>query len=291
MVVRGKGGEGKTSLVATWMAELAMKDWRGAEWVFDWSFYSQGTKDQGAASGEVFIIAALGFFGDATPNEGGPEERGARLARFVGARRGLLVLDGLEPLQYPPGPMHGQLTDRGIAALLKGLAAQNAGLCVVTTREKVDEIQQHYGRTAIDHPLEFLPPAAGAALLHYSGAQRAGATTIAPDDRELRQASVEVQGHALTLFLMGQYLKLTERGDIRRRDCMKLADAEASIRTTRPVPTATPSRRSKPTKDGLRRGTSRRNGSWRSCACSDCSTARRPGAASRRCGPPRPSPG
>lgn len=31
VVIRGKGGEGKTSLVAIWMAELAAKDWRGAE--------------------------------------------------------------------------------------------------------------------------------------------------------------------------------------------------------------------------------------------------------------------
>jgi NACHT domain-containing protein len=230
VVVRGKGGEGKTSLVASWMAELAMKDWRGAEWVFDWSFYSQGTRDQSTASAETFIHAALGFFGDADPNLGGPEERGARLAKLAGARRGLLVLDGLEPLQYPPGPMHGQLTDRGMAALLRGLAGRNDGLCVVTTREKVDEVKQHYGKSAVDHALEFLSPAAGAALLHHAGARRAGAVVIAADDEELRRASVEVRGHALTLFLVGQYLKLTEHGDIRRRDRMKLADAEAEYK-------------------------------------------------------------
>lgn len=230
VVVRGKGGEGKTSLVASWMAELTMKDWRGAEYVFDWSFYSQGTRDQGTASAETFIIAALAFFGDPNPNLGGPEERGARLARLTGAKRGLLVLDGLEPLQYPPGPMHGQLTDSGMAALLRGLAGRNDGLCVVTTREKVDEIKQHYGRSSIDYPLEFLSPVAGAALLHYAGAQRAGEKTIAADDTELQEASVEVRGHALTLFLVGQYLKLTEYGDIRRRDRMKLADAEAEYK-------------------------------------------------------------
>lgn len=236
VVVRGKGGEGKTSLVASWMAELAMKNWRGAEYVFDWSFYSQGTRDQSTASAETFIIAALAFFGDADPNLGGPEERGARLARLAGAKHGLLVLDGLEPLQYPPGPMHGQLTDKGMAALLRGLAGRNAGLCVVTTREKVDEIKQHYGKSAIDHPLEFLSPLAGAALLHYAGARRAGAIAITVDDKELQQASVEVHGHALTLFLLGQYLKLTEHGDIRRRDRMKLADAEAEYKNdaTRP---------------------------------------------------------
>jgi hypothetical protein len=236
VVVRGKGGEGKTSLVASWMAELAAKDWRGAEFVLDWSFYSQGTKDQGTASAESFILAALAFLGDTDPNLGGPDERGARLARLVGEKRGLLVLDGLEPVQYPPGPMHGQLTDRGMAALLRGLSGRNDGLCVVTTREKVDEIKQHYGKSAIDHPLEFLSPLAGAALLHYAGAQRAGEKTIAADDPELQQASVELRGHALTLFLVGQYLKLTEHGDIRRRDRMKLADADAEYKNdaTRP---------------------------------------------------------
>jgi hypothetical protein len=230
VVVRGKGGEGKTSLVASWMAELAMKDWREAESVFDWSFYSQGTKDKGNATAEPFIVAALTFFGDPDPDRGAFEERGARLAQLVGSKRSLLVLDGLEPLQYPPGPMHGQLTDKGMAILLKGLAGHNAGLCVVTTREKVDEIKQHYGRSAIDHALEFLSPTAGAALLHYAGARRAGQKTIAPDDQELTQASIEVHGHALTLFLIGQYLKLTEDGDIRRRDCMRLADAEAEYK-------------------------------------------------------------
>jgi hypothetical protein len=35
VIVRAFGGMGKTSLVATWMAELAMKNWRGAERVFD----------------------------------------------------------------------------------------------------------------------------------------------------------------------------------------------------------------------------------------------------------------
>jgi tetratricopeptide (TPR) repeat protein len=230
VVIRGKGGEGKTSLVASWMAELAGKDWRGAEAVFDWSFYSQGTRDQSEASADIFIDAALTAFGDSDPTRGGPADRGARLAKLVGARRCLLVLDGLEPLQYPPGPMHGQLKDPGMAALLRGLAGHNTGLCVVTTREKVDEIKQFHGGTVVDHPLEFLSPLAGAALLHFSGARRAGPAPIENDDPELQQASREVRGHALTLFLVGLYLRLTATGDILRRDRMKLADADAEYR-------------------------------------------------------------
>lgn len=174
LIVRAFGGMGKTSLVATWMAELALKNWRGAERVFDWSFYSQGTRDQTAASAETFIAAALREFGDPDPTLGSPWERGARLASLIGKERCLLVLDDLEPLQHPPGPMAGKLKDAGIEALLKGLAAQNAGLCVVTTREKVPDIQQHYGRTAEDLPLTALTDLAGAALLHFAGATRAG---------------------------------------------------------------------------------------------------------------------
>jgi hypothetical protein len=169
VILRAFGGMGKTSLVATWMAELALKNWRGAERVFDWSFYSQGTREQGAASADTFIAEALQAFGDPDPTLGSPWDRGARLARLVSESRCLLVLDGLEPLQHPPGPMEGQLKDSGLSALLKGLAARNAGLCVVTTREKVDDIKQHYGRTADDLELTRLTDLAGAALLHYAG--------------------------------------------------------------------------------------------------------------------------
>lgn len=97
-IVRGKGGEGKTSLVASWMAELAAKNWRGAERVFDWTFYSPGTKEQSTASADTFIQTALRDFGDREPLGGGPGERGARLAKLIADHRWLLVLDGLEPL-------------------------------------------------------------------------------------------------------------------------------------------------------------------------------------------------
>ena len=241
VVVRALGGMGKTSLVATWMAELALKGWRGAVRVYDWSFYSQGTKDQSAASADAFIADALRTFGDPDPTLGSAWDRGARLANLVGRDCCLLVLDGLEPLQHPPGPLHGKLKDPGMEALLKGLSAGNAGLCVVTTREKVPDIQQHYGRTADDMPLIALTPVAGAALLHAVGTRRAGAKEIGPDDKELQDASREVRGHGLTLQLLGQYLKLievgvSEWGDIRKRDTVHLAEAEREYQNdaTRP---------------------------------------------------------
>lgn len=134
------GGEGKTSLVAKWAAELAHQDWPGCAAAFAWSFYSQGTREQVAASSDLFLKEALTFLGDDEDKQfaassAGAFEKGQHLARIVGQRRSLLILDGLEPLQYAPtSPTPGQLKDQGIAALLKGLAAASHGLCVVTTR-------------------------------------------------------------------------------------------------------------------------------------------------------------
>ena len=72
----------------------------------------------------------------------GAFDKGRRLAQLVGERRALLILDGLEPLQYAPtSPMPGELKDQGIAALLKGLAAKNHGLCVVTTRYSIPDLK------------------------------------------------------------------------------------------------------------------------------------------------------
>jgi hypothetical protein len=59
---------------------------------------------------------------------------------------------------------------------------------------------------------------------------------IAPDDQELRAASREVRGHGLTLQLLGRYLRLVEDGDIRKRDTVRLADADEQYQNdaTRP---------------------------------------------------------
>ena len=74
------------------------------------------------------------------------------------------MLDGLEPLQYPPGEMSGRLRDPGMASLLRELARHNRGLCVVTTRLAADEWLRE-GVTMRSVDLEALSPEAGEALL------------------------------------------------------------------------------------------------------------------------------
>src|SRR6185295_973411 len=110
-------------------------------------------------SAEPFIDYALRFFGDSDTKAGSLYDRGARLASLISRERSLLVLDGIEPLQYPPGPMEGRLKDPGLTALLKGLAGANPGLCVVTTRERIADLAG-FQRTAPQILLEELEPGA-----------------------------------------------------------------------------------------------------------------------------------
>jgi hypothetical protein len=83
---------------------------RSAELIFGWSFYRQGTTGQ-TSSADEFLDAALHWFGDQDPRLGTAWEKGERLAKLVAHRRTLMVLDGLEPLQNPPGPQEGRLRE------------------------------------------------------------------------------------------------------------------------------------------------------------------------------------
>lgn len=215
------GGEGKTSLVAKWAAELASRNWPGCDAVFAWSFYSQGTRDQVAASSDLFLKEALTFFGDEEMADSaqGAYEKGRRLAQLAGGRRALLILDGLEPLQYAPtSPTPGELKDQGLATLLKGLAANNRGLCVVTTRTSIPDLRAYWQTTAPEVNLPRLSKEHGVELLQRLGVN--GTQT------EFETLVEEVKGHALTLNLLGTYLRDAYAGDIRKRDLVKLEEAD-----------------------------------------------------------------
>ena len=201
-------GVGKSSLVNHWLRRMATKHYQSAELVFGWSFYRQGSSG-GTSSADEFLDAALTWFGDPDPRLGTAWEKGERLAKLVAHRRTLLVLDGLEPLQNPPGPQEGRLREPSLQALLRELAAFNTGLCVITTRIPVADIAEHERASALRRDLEQLSSDAGARLLRALG--------VKGDEEKLRSASDEFNGHSLALTLLGSYLTDAYNGDIRCR--------------------------------------------------------------------------
>jgi predicted ATPase len=201
-------GVGKSTLVNHWLRRMAAERYRSAQLVFGWSFYRQGTSG-GTSSADEFLDAALTWFGDPDPRLGTAWEKGERLAKLVARRRTLLLLDGLEPLQNPPGPQEGRLREPSLQALVRELAAFNTGLCVVTTRLHIADIADHNGASALCRELEHLSGGAGAKLLRTLG--------VKGHEAELRSASDEFSGHCLALTLLGSYLADAYNGDIRFR--------------------------------------------------------------------------
>jgi tetratricopeptide (TPR) repeat protein len=201
-------GAGKSTLVNHWLRRMATDHYRSAELIFGWSFYRQGTSAD-TSSADEFLDAALTWFGDPDPRLGTGWEKGERLVKLVAHRRTLLVLDGLEPLQNPPGPQEGRLREPSLQALLRELAAFNTGLCVITTRTPVADIADHQGASALRRDLEQLSSDAGAELLRALG--------VKGDEAELRSASDEFSGHCFALTLLGSYLTDAYNGDIRCR--------------------------------------------------------------------------
>ncbi|MEX2212642.1 MAG: toll/interleukin-1 receptor domain-containing protein [Phycisphaeraceae bacterium] len=218
------GGEGKTSLIAHWLATLAARDWPDCDAVYAWSFYSQGTRDQGSASADVFLAEALRFFGDAAMADSPRSawDKGKRLAELVADRRALLILDGLEPLQYSPSsPTRGQLKEHGLIALLHALAGRSAGLCIITTRYSLPDLQAFRQTTAPEVELKRLSTNAGVHLLQSLGVRKESGS-----QKDFETLVEEVKGHALTLNLLGKYLHDAHGGDLRKRDLVNLKDAD-----------------------------------------------------------------
>jgi hypothetical protein len=217
-----EGGAGKSALVNEWVKRLQADNYRGAEAVLGWSFYSQGTKER-ATSADAFLNWALDELGIELETTSATA-KGEAIAEAMMRRRVLLVLGGVEPLQHGPGTQTGQLKDLGLRALLRRFAAVPPadchGLVVLTSRLAVADIARWNDGAAPVVGVERLSEEAGAALLRDNG--------VWGTDNELKAAAHDFGGHPLALGLLASFLKETQTGDVRRRDRIRgyFADAE-----------------------------------------------------------------
>jgi len=214
------GGVGKSSLVNSWLSRLDKLDYSGANRVYAWSFYWQGTGTDVISSGDLFIEQTLEWFGDKNPEKGTPWAKANRLADLIRESRTLLILDGLEPLQYPPGPKQGEIENPAVSLLLRELAANNNGLCIITSRLSISEFASFSdGRTQSLH-LERLGTEDGVQLLSEMG--------IYGDEKELRSAVEAYSGHPLCLSLLAGYLLVVHSANVSNyRDLNSLVDIQS----------------------------------------------------------------
>jgi tetratricopeptide (TPR) repeat protein len=199
VVLVASGGVGKSNLVRSWVESMVEDNYRGAERVFAWSFFSQGAKER-VTSADEFIAKALQWFGDETAGQGlSAWDRGYRLAELIRRRRTLLLLDGVEPLQSGYAFDRGKLKDPGLEVLLFELAKRNPGLCAITTREAVTDLTDDEINAAVEQvDLDQISTVGGRALLRISG--------VEGEDQELEAAVKAFGNHAYAIKLLGAWL-------------------------------------------------------------------------------------
>ena len=103
----------------------------------------------------------------------------------------------MEPLQSHLEYERGLIKDPALGTLIMELARENSGLCVITTRENVADLEP-FGEAIVQTDLEQISDEAGRALLRVRG--------IRGTDEELEAATREFGNHALALNLLSVYL-------------------------------------------------------------------------------------
>ncbi len=227
------GGVGKSALVWHWLEKRRKAKYEGVAQAIDWSFYSQGKRDYETDS-HAFLDAAADHFyptGIGLPQESQrrPDRMGALIAQAFLRDGGLIVFDGLEPLQYSPlPPTGGALKDPGIVSFTRTVrtappppAGAPRRLVVITTRWAVPALR---GSSVSTLNLDNLQPSDGADLLSRfrlplqpERALRAGPHKEEALRLELENVSRELNGHALALLLLASFVLKKFRGDVRKR--------------------------------------------------------------------------
>ena len=191
------GGTGKTAVVERIVAGMKA----GEANVLVWSFYEQPDAD--AFLRECNHL----FFGEENGPAGGRLERLERELRD--GRPHLIVLDGLERVQEDAGSgkVRGELSDHSLKLLLRTMAAGlGRARALVTSRYPLVDIEPWTNRGYRGTSLDDLSPDAAVAVLRGWG--------VGGNDEALRAAAAQVGNHALSVAVLGSYLRSFAGGRI-----------------------------------------------------------------------------
>lgn len=237
------GGSGKSTVVREWISNVDENSLRRFRHVFTWSFYSQGSSASKPIAIEPFLNSALAALKITGAEEVSAMDKAGLIVDKLCNEPCLVILDGLEPLQHSLAlpQLSGKFREPVIEEILRAMTdtalhPQCKSLCVVTTRMKLVELRDvRRSATKSDAPyveieMEDLNDIDGARLLYELGVIRNGNLPLNDTSPELRKASRDVGGHALTLSLLGRYLSKAETGDLMRANKISFLEQDRQIR-------------------------------------------------------------
>lgn len=207
-IIVAAGGIGKSALTDEWLQQIAEHNYYGKTRVFGWSFYSQGSHSTFTNS-QPFFNAVLPFLG-ATEIPKDEIEKARLLVRCLQKQPCLIILDGLEPLQYPVDllTMHGTLQDSALKEFISCFRQTPCdSFVLLSSRQPLVELKNWRNENYLAVDLKTLSHRDGIALLKALG--------VKGSDLELQTISEDLNGHALSLVLMGHLLQEYYQGDSR----------------------------------------------------------------------------
>jgi len=207
-IIVAAGGIGKSALTDEWLKQIEAHNYYGKIRVFGWSFYSQGSHNTFTNS-QPFFSAVLPFLG-VTEIPKDEIEKARLLARCLREQSCLLILDGLEPLQYAENlaAMNGEVQDSALKEFIACFrSTAGNSFVLLSSRQPLVELKKWQAEHYLSLDLETLPHEDSADLLQALG--------VTGNAEERQAISKDLNGHALSLVLMGHLLREYHQGDCR----------------------------------------------------------------------------
>jgi tetratricopeptide (TPR) repeat protein len=201
----GWGGVGKSAIVRNWYDTLdsnAIKP----DGIFWWGFYRNAYLEQ-------FLNALLRFVSQGRIE---PEtikstwEKTDRIKEYIHQGTYLIILDGLEQMQKSAsGDEFGKMIHREITELLHYLAdVPKDGLCLITTRYRLKDLEDWHGRGYKNLSLIDLSIPDSLLMLRRRG--------VKGSEEKMTEVIKRYKGHALSLTSVAGYLNRYYDGDIKQ---------------------------------------------------------------------------
>jgi tetratricopeptide (TPR) repeat protein len=204
--ITGVAGTGKTALINELVRRLA--DAAPRE-IVAWSFDASGIGRGEERSADAAVDYLCGRIGESLPLGLDALEQGRRLSLILQERPTVLIMDGIEKVQNTTASRFGTLTHPAMYALLRNLAYSNAGVCLVTSRLPVTDLDEFPPPGHIHIELGPLQPEAAIDLVRRLG--------LSGTDYELRSFCSDYDFHPLTITLVASAVAQLFDGDISQR--------------------------------------------------------------------------
>ncbi|MCK4736387.1 MAG: hypothetical protein KAT65_28295, partial [Methanophagales archaeon] len=200
----GWGGVGKSAIVRKWYDELESNNIK-PDGIFWWGFYRNAYLEQ-------FLNALLRYLsqGRIEPETiKGTWDKTDRIKEYIHHGSYLIILDGLEQMQkLASGDEFGKMIHRECTELLHYFADVSKGLCLITTRYPLKDLDEWHERSYKKRSLIDLSIPDSLLMLISRG--------IKGSDEEMTEVINRYKGHALSLTSVAGYLNRYYDGDIKQ---------------------------------------------------------------------------